>query len=97
MMSTQTDPILVRYDQQAYVTEHRYMDRRIDEMLAELAAFRSDTVELLTSLVNWNWARTGQHLEGGRKSIRQMVEHMVVHEREHLEDIAQLRVAAANA
>ena len=97
MMSTQTDPLLAPYDPDAYATEHRYIERPIHEMLAELSAFRSDTVELLTSLVNWNWARTGQHLEDGRKSIRQMVEHMVVHEREHLKDIARLRVGAASA
>ena len=97
MMSTQTDPILAPYDPDAYATEHRYLERPLPEMLAELSAFRADTVDLLTSLVNWNWARTGQHLEDGRVSIRQLVEHMVEHEAEHLSDIAELRVAAANA
>lgn len=94
MMSTQTDPILEPYDQEAWVTAHAYMTRAIGEMGRELTAWREDTVELLTSLVNWNWARTGQHSERGRTSIRQIVEHMVEHEAEHLHDIRALRVAA---
>ena len=94
MMSTQTDPVLEPYDQEAYVTEHAYLSRDIGEMLGELAQHRSRTVQLLTTLVNWNWARTGQHLEAGRMSIRQMVEHMVEHEAEHLADIVRLRAAA---
>lgn len=97
MMSTQTDPILAPYDPDAFAREHRYMERPLSELLEGLGAFRADTVELLTSLVNWNWARTGQHLEIGRVSIRQLVEHMVEHEAEHLADIAELRVEAARA
>ena len=95
MMSTQTDPVLVPYDQEAYARDHAYMTRSLEETLAELASFRAMTVNLLTTLVNWNWARTGQHLERGRQSIRQMVEHMVQHEGEHLADVRALRQQAA--
>ena len=92
MMSTQTDPILEPYDQDAFTIEHGYLDRDLGEMLGELREFRALTVTLLTTLVNWNWARTGQHLEAGRMSIRQIVEHMVHHESEHLDDVRRLRV-----
>jgi hypothetical protein len=94
MMSTQTDPVLEPYDQEAFVHEHSYMERDIDEMLRELAEFRAITVELLTTLVNWNWARTGQHVETGRISIRQIVEHMVEHESDHVAEIRRLRAGA---
>ncbi len=94
MMSTQTDPVLEPYDQEAFVTEHGYMERDIDDMLRELARYRAMTVELLTTLVNWNWARTGQHVETGRTSIRQMVEHMGDHEAGHLAEIRRLRAGA---
>lgn len=94
MMSTQTDPVLEPYDQEAFVTEHGYMERDIDEMLRELARFRALTVDLLTTLVNWNWARTGQHVGTGRTSIRQMVEYMVEHEAGHLAEIRRLRAGA---
>ena len=94
MMSTQTDPVLEPYDPETLAREHRYLERGLGELLSELRAFRVDTVELLTTLVNWNWARTGRHLEDGRKSIRQIVEHMVEHEGEHLAGVRQLRELA---
>ena len=94
MMSTQTDPILEPYDQEAYARDHGYMERPIDDMLREIREWREETVDLLTSLVNWNWARTGQHLEAGRMSIRQIVEHMVEHEAEHLADVRGLAVSS---
>ena len=94
MMSTQTDPILEGYDQEAYARDHGYMTRPLTEMLDELRSFRAKTVQLLTSLVNWNWARTGQHVERGRTSIRQMVEHMVEHEADHFQEIRRLLALA---
>lgn len=96
-MSTQTDPVLEPYDQAAFARDHDYEHRDLRSMLAELRARRAETVELLTTLVNWNWARTGQHLEAGRMSIRQMVQHMVEHEAEHLADVRALRAAAVEA
>jgi hypothetical protein len=94
MMSTQTDPILEPYDQDAFSRDHGYMTRPIVEMLAELRMWREESVRLLTTLVNWNWARTGQHLESGRTSIRQIAEHMVEHEAAHLADLRRLRQSA---
>jgi uncharacterized damage-inducible protein DinB len=93
MMSTQTDPVLEPYDPDAYARDHGYLERDVDEMLQGLAEHRALTVQLLTSLVNWNWARTGQHLEMGRMSIRQLVEHMVEHEAGHLAAVRRLRDA----
>jgi hypothetical protein len=97
MMSTQTDPVLQPYDPDAFAREHGYLDRDVNEMLHEMREFRADTVQLLTTLVNWNWARTGRHLEDGRLSIRQIVEHMAEHEADHLRELARLRESAIAA
>ena len=97
MMSTQTDPVLEPQDQDVLAREHNYLGRDVTDMLRELAQHRGRTVQLLTTLVNWNWARTGQHLERGRMSIRQMVEYMVEHEADHLAEIVRLRRAAEEA
>ena len=70
------------------------MKRPVEDMLREMEVFREKTVNLLTSLVNWNWARTGQHRDTGRTSIRQYVEYMVEHEGQHLADVRALRAAA---
>jgi hypothetical protein len=97
MMSTQTDPVLEPYDQDAFARDHGYMERDIDEMLDGFRSIRGKTVQLLTTLVNWNWARTGQHLETGRVSIRQMVEDMVEHEAKHLAEIHRRLAVAGRA
>ncbi|MBI5287445.1 MAG: DinB family protein [Chloroflexi bacterium] len=94
MMSTQTDPILEPYDPDAFAGDHAYLERSIEDLLDRLRYWRGETVQLLTTLVNWNWARTGRHLESGRLSIRQIVEHMVEHEADHLATIRALRAAA---
>lgn len=93
LMSTQTDPILEPYDPAELVQERRYIDRAMDEVLEEMEGHRAATVRLVTTLVNWNWARTGQHLEDGRMSIRQIVELMIDHEAEHLADLRRIREA----
>jgi hypothetical protein len=93
MMSTQTDPVLEPYDPDVLARDRAYADGDMHEVLRELTEFRAKTVYLLTTLVNWNWARTGQHLETGRTSIRQFVEYMVEHEADHL--AVARRLAAA--
>ena len=93
MMSTQTDPVLEPFDPDEFARDRNYAERNMDEMLHDLAGFREKTVYLLTTLVNWNWARTGQHLETGRTSIRQYVEYMTEHEAEHLEHAQRLAAA----
>jgi hypothetical protein len=97
LMSTQTDPVLEPYDPDAYARDHNYLERDLGEMLAGMEEHRARTVRLLTTLVNWNWARTGQHLEDGRMSIRQIVELMIDHEAGHLAEIHRLRILAASA
>jgi len=91
MMSTQTDPLLEAFDPEAHRAAQ--INNDIEALLRTIRTVRSDTVDLLTSLVNWNWARSGQHATFGRMSIRQLVEHMVADEGAHLEEIRQLRDA----
>ena len=95
MMSTQTDPILEVFDESASARER--LKKPLQQILAELEEHRGRTVRLLTTLVNWNWARTGQHVVRGRMSIRQTVEHMVEHDAGHLAGIRELRRTAEAA
>ncbi|MBI2724321.1 MAG: DinB family protein [Chloroflexi bacterium] len=97
MMSTQADPVLEPYDEQERVAAGDYMNADVDQVMREMREFRARTTALLTSLVNWNWARTGVHLENGRMSIRQLVEHMIEHEHGHVAHIRALRIAAEEA
>jgi len=94
-MIKQESPFLPGYDQEALVRERNYQDADLPAVLEELASFRRQTVQVLTELVDANWARTGQHLERGTLSIRQHVEHLVDHEAMHLEQIRALKQQAA--
>ncbi len=97
MMSTQTDPVLDDYDGEALVRAHKYAQRDLGEIIAGLRDARAATVRLLTTLVNWNWARTGQFGGDGRLSIRQKVDDMICHEAQHLEELRRLRALAEAA
>jgi hypothetical protein len=93
-MITQESPFLPGYDQEALVRERNYQEADLPAVLDELASFRRKTVQVLTELVDANWARTGRHLERGIFSIRQFVEQLVRHEAMHLEHIRTLKQQA---
>lgn len=82
------DPLLAAWDQE---TEKRTpQDAQLSALLDEYMRQRGDTVEMLTDLVHWNWARCGRHEQRGRISIRQLVDLAIAHDDAHLE---QLRTA----
>ncbi len=91
------EPRLEAWDQEALVHERNPQAAPIDELLAEFAAQRGETVEMLADLVHWNWARQGRHAELGRVSIRQQVERKVRHDEAHLEHIRRLKEQAQSA
>jgi len=93
-MITQERPILPGFDQEILVRERNYQEADLRAVLDELACFRRETVQVLTELVDANWARTGRHQERGIFSIRQHVEHLVRHEAMHLEHIRALKQQA---
>jgi hypothetical protein len=94
MMIKLEEPRLPGYDAQEMATERDAQTARLSELLAEFAAQRAETVDMLADLVHWNWARTGRHPTLGRISIRQQVDQWLDHEAEHLGQIRGLKAAA---
>ena len=94
-MISMESPLLPGYEQEALVRERNYREADLDVVLGELAAFREQTVHVLTELVDANWARQGRHEETGRMSIRQFVERLVRHEAMHLEHVRALKRQAS--
>jgi uncharacterized damage-inducible protein DinB len=88
------EPRLEPQDQEALVRKREPQAAPIEELLAEFASQRAETVEMLADLVHWNWARQGRHWAWGRVSIRQLVERAIQHEEEHLEQIRALKEQA---
>ena len=64
-------------------------------LLDELVTQRAETVDMLADLVHWNWARTGQHEERGRLSIRQLVDFAIEHDEAHLDQVRTLKATAS--
>jgi len=91
MMIKLEEPRLPGYDAWELVRERNPQSAPIADLLAEFAGQRVDTVELLTDLVHWNWARPGRHPTHGRISIRQQVELAIEHEEEHLAQVRRLK------
>ena len=83
-------PYLEAWDQEERMRERNPQAARMDDLLKELSTQRGETVDMLANLVHWNWARTGQHAERGRLSIRQMVDTALLHEESHLEQIRSM-------
>lgn len=90
------DPRLDGYDAEELARARNAEQSRIEDLLAEFAAQRAATVDMLTALVHWNWARTGRHATLGKISIRQQVDFWLDHEAEHLAQIHSLKEAAAS-
>jgi uncharacterized damage-inducible protein DinB len=84
------EPQLARYDADALASGRNAQSSRIEDLLAEYAAQRAETVDMLSELVHWNWARTGRHPTMGKISIRQQVDAWLAHEDEHLAQIASI-------
>jgi hypothetical protein len=96
-MAKLEQPYLEPWDQDVEMRERNPQASPIEELLAEFAAQRADTVELLADLVHWNWARQGRHAVRGRISIRQLVDVAIEHEEDHLEQLRRVKAQAESA
>ena len=91
MMIKLEEPRLQGYDADALANERNASAAPIDDLLSEYAGQRAETVNMLSELVHWNWARPGRHPKQGRISIREQVDLSLAHEDEHLAQIRALK------
>ena len=96
MMIRLEEPRLAGYDARDLAAKRNAHSLSIDQLLADLTSQRAETVDMLSELVHWNWARTGRHPTLGRISIRQQVELWLEHEAEHLTQIRDMKAAATS-
>src|SRR3990172_4503928 len=87
MMIKLEEPRLPGYDAEELAQLRDAQSAKIEDLLAEFASQRAETVGMLADLVHWNWARPGRHPTLGRISIRQQVDLWLEHEEEHLAQI----------
>ena len=94
-MIKQEEPLLPAWDQLEEWKKRDPQSVPLVQLLDEFTAQRVETVDMLADLVHWNWARQGRHEERGRLSIRQLVDFAIEHDDAHLEQVRQLKSAAA--
>lgn len=95
MMINLEEPRLDAYDEQEVASQRDAQGASISDLLHEFSAQRAATVEMLSELVHWNWARTGRHEELGRISIRQLVDRAIRHDENHIAQIRSLKGAGS--
>lgn len=91
------EPRLPVWDQHDELAARNAQAQSVSDLLAALAAKRAETVEMLSDLVHWNWARQARHETLGRISIRQLVERAIAHDDNHLAQIRALKEGLAAA
>ena len=84
------DPLIQGYDEPEWARRLHY-DRPIDASLAVLRAVRAASHELLRSLTDDEWSRTGTHTESGAYSVEQWLAIYAEHSHEHADQIRRAR------
>lgn len=82
------DPFLPNYDEDRWVAHSPDGPAELPAMLAEVEAYRAETVRLLRALPPEGWARRGRHEVLGVVKLEPYVRHQLAHEEQHLEQLA---------
>ena len=77
------NPVIQGYDEADYARRFRYQERPWDPALRAFEAARATTAQLLESMTDTDWRRTGTHTESGPYStegwLRVYAEHAHIH------------------
>jgi DinB family protein len=84
------DPLIQGYSEPEWARRLHY-DRPIEPSLAVVRAVRTASVQLLESLDEAEWARTGRHTESGEYSVERWLKIYAAHPGEHAEQIRRAR------
>jgi hypothetical protein len=87
------DPVLAKWD--TIVGPDDFKQGSLRQLLDETREWRLQTVDLLAHAVDWS--RLGQHIATnggfGRRTFKQIAEHVLNHDAEHLAQIRALKAA----
>jgi len=89
---TQPGGMLPAFDEDEWATRFGPLEDDPHRSLARFRALRDATVAIVESLTDDEWDRVGLHEELGELSVRQLVDRLVAHDGNHLD---QLRTALA--
>jgi DinB family protein len=84
------DPVIAGYDEPVWAKRLHY-DRPIEPSVAVMRAVREASVQLLESIDEAEWTRTGTHTESGPYSVEGWLRIYASHPHEHAEQIRAAR------
>ena len=84
------DPVIYGYDEAEFARRLHY-DRPIAASLAVLKSVRASTTELLRSLDEDDWTRSGTHTESGAYSVETWLAIYAAHAHDHAGQISRAR------
>jgi hypothetical protein len=87
MIVTQTRPVLVGYDQEAWTARFANLDATACETLERWRVLRLANLALAESLSPDEWQRVGVHSERGEESVELHVRLLAGHDRAHVDQI----------
>ena len=92
LLIAEDDPVIVGYDQEAFV-RRLYPERPIGPSLAAFEAAREATAPILRRLTEEEWARAGTHSESGRYGVEEWLRIYAGHAHDHADQIRRARAA----
>ena len=85
------DPTLIAFDQDAWVHNLDYAQRKPKQSLETFRRLRAENYDLLKSLAPEAFERAGNHTQNGRMTLRQMVEGYAQHAESHARQLQETR------
>ena len=84
------NPTITGYDEEELARRLHY-DRPIEPSLAVLAGVRAASLQLLESLTDAEWQRTGTHSDSGAYSVAEWLRTYAGHPHDHADQIRRAR------
>jgi hypothetical protein len=84
------NPAIIGYDEEEFARRLHY-DRPIEPSLAVLAGVRAASLQLLESLTDAEWERTGTHSDSGTYSVDDWLRIYAGHSHDHADQIRRAR------
>ena len=89
-MIAEDDPTIIGYDEEEFARRLHY-SRPIEPSLAVLASVRAASLQLLESLTDDEWQRTGTHSDSGLYSVDDWLRIYAGHSHDHADQIRRAR------
>lgn len=87
--------IIEGYDQDRFATRLRYNERDMAPALEAFRSARESTLQILKTMSEDDWQRTGTHTESGEYSTEKWLKIYADHAHNHADQIRRLRDAVA--